>query len=105
MSSKHRLLASLFTVGDMGCGSTARSDLGHVEGVTVHASSNSSALSIAYSWTMTFSHDVWTFSTPLYSMIPSLRILFMKKLFRVRVVPTRAARISWLIFGTIDSIF
>src|SRR4029450_5501411 len=44
---------------------------------------------------MTFSSDVWTFNPPSsYSMNPSLRNLFMKKLIRERVVPTRAARIS-----------
>ena len=48
-----------------------------------------------YSWTMTFSSDVWTFNSLLpYSMKPGLRNLFMKKLIRERVVPTRDARVS-----------
>ncbi len=39
------------------------------------------------------------FSPPLYSMNPSLRNLFMKKLTRERVVPTISASISCDIFG------
>ena len=35
----------------------------------------------------------------LYSMKPSFRNLFMKKLIRDRVVPTFAANTSWLIGG------
>jgi hypothetical protein len=39
-------------------------------------------------WTITFNSELWTFSSPLYSIRPSLRNLFMKKLIRERVVPT-----------------
>ena len=36
---------------------------------------------------------------PLYSMNPSLRNRFMKKLIRDRVVPIMSASVSWLILG------
>ena len=40
---------------------------------------------------------------PLYSINPSLRKRFIKKLTRERVVPTISARVSWEIFGISDS--
>lgn len=42
-----------------------------------------------------------TFSPPLYSMNPSFRNLFMKKLTRDRVVPTISASVSCDIFGKV----
>jgi hypothetical protein len=48
---------------------------------------------------MTLSSDLWTLMTPLYSMKPSSRKRFMKKLTRDRVVPTISASVSCVIFG------
>ncbi len=42
----------------------------------------------------TLKSELWTDSLPLYSMKPSLRNLFMKKLTRGRVVPTISANVS-----------
>src|SRR5919201_5942916 len=42
----------------------------------------------------TLRSELLTFNSPLYSMKPSLRNLFMKKLTRERVVPTISANIS-----------
>ena len=52
---------------------------------------------------MTLSSELWTSRPPLYSMTPSLRNRFMKKLTLDRVVPTMSARVSWLTFGTTGS--
>ena len=49
--------------------------------------------------------DFNPFNPPSYSMKPSLRNLFMKKLIRERVVPTLAAKISLLMVGIIAPIF
>src|SRR5271154_1630748 len=45
------------------------------------------------------SSDLCTRIRPLYSMKPSLRKRFMKKLTRERVVPIMSARVSWVISG------
>ena len=42
----------------------------------------------------TFSRELWTLNVPLYSMNPSLRKRFMKKLTRERVVPIISASVS-----------
>ena len=47
------------------------------------------------------SREVLTFSTPLYSMNPSLRNLFMKKFTRGRVAPIISASVSWEILGNV----
>jgi hypothetical protein len=41
-----------------------------------------------------FNKELWTSSFPLYSIKPSLRNLFMKKLTRERVVPIISASVS-----------
>src|SRR6185436_12276646 len=41
----------------------------------------------------TSSSEVWTFRSPLYSIRPNCRNLFMKKLTRERVVPIMSARV------------
>jgi hypothetical protein len=41
-----------------------------------------------------FNKELWTSSLPLYSIKPSLRNLFMKKLTRDRVVPIISASVS-----------
>lgn len=46
------------------------------------------------SWRTTFSSELRTFMSPSYSMNPSRRNLFMKKLILERVVPTISARVS-----------
>src|SRR5438309_11245211 len=51
----------------------------------------------------TWSSELWTSSPPSYSMKPSFRNLFMKKLTLDRVVPTLSASVSWLTFGTTGS--
>jgi len=43
--------------------------------------------------------ELFTLSTPLYSISPSLRNLFMKKFTRERVVPTISASVSCDNFG------
>ena len=48
----------------------------------------------AQSCRTTPSNELWTRSSPLYSMKPSFLNLFMKKLTRDRVVPTISARVS-----------
>jgi hypothetical protein len=53
----------------------------------------------------TFSSELWTLRPPLYSMKPSLRNLFMKKLTRDRVVPIISAKVSWLTLGITASGF
>lgn len=40
---------------------------------------------------------------PLYSMKPSFRNLFIKKLMRDRVVPTISAKVSWLMLAITGS--
>ncbi len=53
------------------------------------------ALSVCgYSCRRTLNNELCTFSSPLYSMKPSLLNLFMKKLTRGRVVPIISASIS-----------
>ena len=52
------------------------------------------------SWRTTLNSAGFTLMPPLYSMKPSLRNLFMKKLTRPRVVPTISANASWDSFGT-----
>jgi hypothetical protein len=52
-----------------------------------------------------FSSELWTLKPPLYSMKPSLRNLFMKKLTRERVVPIISANASWLTLGMTASGF
>ncbi len=47
------------------------------------------------------SNELWILIPPLYSMNPSLRNLFMKKLTRDRVVPTISARISCCTLGIV----
>ena len=50
---------------------------------------------LAQSWSMMLSSELWTFRlASSYSMNPSLRNLFMKKLTRERVVPTISASSS-----------
>src|SRR6185295_10458203 len=51
----------------------------------------------------TFNRELWISSFPLYSIKPSLRNLFMKKLTRDRVVPIISANVSWLNFPTIGT--
>src|ERR1039458_7115640 len=51
--------------------------------------------SVNASCRMTLIRDLWTRMRPLYSMRPSLRKRFMKKLTRERVVPIISARASW----------
>jgi len=46
-----------------------------------------------FSCRTTSSSEVWTFRLPLYSIKPSWRNLFMKKLTRERVVPIISARV------------
>jgi hypothetical protein len=41
-----------------------------------------------------FSRELWTLNVPLYSMNPSLRKRFMKKLAREQVVPIISASVS-----------
>ena len=57
----------------------------------------------AWSLRTTLSNDLLTLMRPLYSMKPSLRKRFMKKLTRDRVVPIISARVSCVIFGIRDS--
>src|SRR5580658_6934668 len=52
-----------------------------------------------WSFRTTLSSDLLTLMRPLYSMKPSLRKRFMKKLTRDRVVPIISASVSWVIFG------
>ena len=52
------------------------------------------------SWRTMLNNAGFTLMPPLYSMKPSLRNLFMKKLTRPRVVPTISANASWDSFGT-----
>ena len=49
----------------------------------------------------TLNNELLIFRTPLYSMKPSRRNLFMKKFTRERVVPTISARVSWESFGKV----
>ena len=49
----------------------------------------------------TLRSELLTFSSPLYSMNPSLRNLFMKKFTRDRVVPTISASVSCDTFGNV----
>jgi hypothetical protein len=49
----------------------------------------------------TFKRELWTFKSPLYSMNPSFRNLFMKKFTRERVVPTISASVSCDTFGSV----
>ncbi len=56
-----------------------------------------------YSCRTTVSNDLLTLIVPLYSMNPSLRNLFMKKLMRDRVVPTMLASVSWETFASTRS--
>ena len=52
---------------------------------------------------MTLNSELWTLSSPLYSIEPSFLNLFMKKLTRGRVVPTISASVSWVIFVVMGS--
>jgi hypothetical protein len=49
----------------------------------------------------TLRRELCTFKPPLYSMNPSFRNLFMKKLTRERVVPTISASVSWDTRGSV----
>ena len=59
---------------------------------------------LAQSCRTTLRRELWIFRPPLYSMNPSLRNLFMKKLTRERVVPTISARSSCDSFGRTRSV-
>src|ERR1700677_870991 len=52
-----------------------------------------------WSWSTTLSSDLFTRIRPLYSMKPSLRKRFIKRLTRERVVPIISARVSCVISG------
>jgi hypothetical protein len=56
--------------------------------------SSSLVLISGLSYKTTFNKELWTSSLPLYSIKPSLRNLFMKKLTRDRVVPIISASVS-----------
>jgi hypothetical protein len=58
------------------------------------SSSNRGLLVQVYSCRTTLMRESWILRSPLYSMNPSLRNLFMKKLTRERVVPTISASTS-----------
>jgi hypothetical protein len=49
----------------------------------------------------TLSRELLIFKPPLYSMNPSFRNLFMKKLTRERVVPTMSANVYCDTFGNV----
>src|SRR4030095_7292488 len=59
--------------------------------------SSGSRRSAGPSCKMTFNNELCTFRSPLYSMKPSLRNLFMNELTRDLVVPIISARVSLLI--------
>src|SRR5439155_24925558 len=63
------------------------------------------AHSFDHSRRTTLKSEFLILSPPLYSMNPSLRNLFMKKLTRDRVVPIISARVSWLTLGITASGF
>ena len=68
-------------------------------------SSITARISGGMSFKITFNNELWTFSSPLYSMKPSLLNLFMNTLTRERVVPIISARVSWLNFAMTGSVF
>ncbi len=59
-----------------------------------HIAKIGGASGATYSRRRTLNNELWTFSSPLYSMKPSFLNLFMKKLTRGRVVPIISASVS-----------